>query len=93
MTTLGWSALGSLAAKLLEQSASLSEMLTYMHVAVGVSGAVAALLAISEFKRQVEARDRHRILDTSAEQCRALASQARFAESRDRLLGLAERLG
>ena len=89
MSMLGWSAFGSLVAKVVEQSASLAEVLTYTHLAIAVCGAVAGLLAISELKRRAEVRKHG---DKGAYDCQVLATQLRFADSRDRLLRVVERL-
>jgi prophage DNA circulation protein len=93
MTTVGWSALGGLVTKVLAESSSLTETLCYSNVAIAVCGAVAALRIMSELRQieeACEASDKN--ADNLVENCRTLAEQVRFADSRARLLGLSERL-
>jgi hypothetical protein len=93
MTTVGWSALGGLVTKVLAESSSLTETLCYTNVAIAVCGAVAALLVIADSRHKKEAYEgRDKNADNLVENCRTLAEQARFADSRARLLGLSERL-
>ena len=87
----GWSVVGGLITNLLAQS-SLTEALDYTNMAIAVCGAVAGLLAISDLKRGEGGQESMKSLDVSAEKCQSLAEKARFAESRARLLRLAERL-
>jgi hypothetical protein len=88
MTTLGWSAFGSLITKILAQSNSLSEALCYTNVAIAVCAVVAALLAI---KGLMQHQKRRAETEETPQNFRVLAAQARFVDTRTRFLGLAER--
>jgi hypothetical protein len=88
MTTLGWSALGSLITKVIAQSATLPETLSYTTAAIAVCGIFAAVLAAPRLKDSEEA---HHKTDDDVEMLKQLAAQARFADTRVRLLGLADR--
>lgn len=92
MTTLGWSAFGSLTTKVLAQSGSFSEALSYTNVAIAVSAAVAALLVFAGLTQPGKCGDgKDQTQPSSPGDFRALATQARFADTRARLLDLAER--
>ena len=95
MTTLGWSALGSVILKVSSQAETLLEAFSFANVAITVCAVVTAivLLASSEYRERARttayARRPH---DDTADNLRALAGQLRCAESRARLLMLAERV-
>jgi hypothetical protein len=95
MTTLGWSALSSLILEVSSQSDTLFEALSFTNVAMAVCAVVTALILLADPRHReeaqgaVNARCRN---DDAAENLRALAGQLRCAESRARLLSLAERI-
>ena len=95
MTTLGWSAFGSLILQTSAQANTLLEALSYTNVAIAVCAVVAGLVLLNGPGHRGETRDTEHAKtrgDDAAEDLRALARQLRCAESRARLLSLAERL-
>jgi hypothetical protein len=95
MTMLGWSAFGSLILELSSQSNTLHEALSYTNMGIALCGAVAALIVLagsSANRTEGSGAARTESLNDAAENFRALATQVRCAESRARLLALAERL-
>jgi len=94
MTTLGWSAFGSLILEVSSQSNTAYEALSNTNMAIAVCGAVAALIVLAGPGNRPEAHGAARTegLNDAVENFRALATQVRCAESRARLLALAERL-
>jgi hypothetical protein len=92
MTTVGWSALGSLIMEVLSESNTLYEGLAYTNVAIAVCCVIAALIVITRSDCGGEARpDRKVASDEAAKDIQALVEQVRCAESRARLLALAQR--
>ena len=51
MSTLGWTALGTLTTKVFAQAGTLTELFAYTTAAVAVCGGVAALMLLAEFDR------------------------------------------
>jgi len=90
MTMLGWSALGSLITKVITQSSSFSETLSYTSLALAVCAATSALLTLAASADRKEPFRAKALDEEERERLRVLATQARFADSRVRLLSLTE---
>ena len=88
MTTVGWSALGSLILKVSSQSATLLEALSFTNVAIAVCTVVTVIVLLAGPGRREEARApayARGTNDDTAENLRALEGQLRTAENLARL--------
>jgi hypothetical protein len=91
MTAIGWISLGTLCTKVLAVSNTFPEMLDYTTMAISVCASAAAVIAISNrvsWKAEEYEQDRRK----EVARLKLMADQTPFAESRRRLIALAERL-
>jgi len=92
MTTLGWSAFGSLIMEVASQSDTLYEALAFTNMAIAVCAVIAALIAVlGSAHGEDTGLSCNESPNEEGEDIRALAEEVRCAESRARLLSLAER--
>jgi hypothetical protein len=92
MTTLGWSAFGSLTLHTSSQSGTMLEALCYVNLAIAVCTVVAALIVLTGPAAEGAVRPEADIDDDDVQSLRTLAGQLRCSESRARVLALVERL-
>jgi hypothetical protein len=91
LAALGWIAVGTLCTKVLAEASTLPEALDYTIVAIGVCASCAALIAVSNRALQA-ARGSDQALQDQVAALKSMADQTPFAESRLRLLALANRM-
>ncbi len=90
MGTIGWAGLSALSTKIIAQSASLQEVLSYTRISIGVCASLAALVVLA--RAQLDRPLPISVSEDQAAMIRSLADQMAFAESRARLLALAKRV-
>jgi hypothetical protein len=91
MAAIGWTAFGTLCTKVLVESSTLSEVLNYTTVAIGVCASCSALIAVSSRVAQA-ILGLDPILQQQVATLKLMADQTPFAESRARLLSVAQRI-
>jgi hypothetical protein len=91
MASLGWIACGTLCEKVLAEANTFPEMLNYAIVAIAVCACCAALIALSNRASQPAVRNGEGLWPEVAA-FKLMAAQTPFAESRLRLLAMAERM-
>jgi hypothetical protein len=91
MALLGWKAFGTLCGKVLAEASSLPETLNYTTMAIAVCASCAALVALSNRTRPA-VRDVAVNVQPEVVALKLMAAQTSFAESRLRLLAVAEQL-
>lgn len=87
---LAWSATGALSTNVIAHSSSFVEMLNYSVAAVAICASCAALLSLC--RSDAAGEQQPDVLEPEAEALMMLGREARFAESRARLLAAADRL-
>ena len=90
--TIGRIAFGTLCTKVLAVANTLPEMLSYSALAIAVCASCTALITLSNRASQPAVRSRAAGLQPEATALKLMADQTPFAESRLRLLALAERM-
>lgn len=91
MTAIGWTSFGTLCTKVLAVSNTFPAMLDYTTIAISVCASAAAVIAVSNrVSRKVQEYEQDRRKEVA--RLKLMADQTPFAESRRRLIALAERL-
>jgi hypothetical protein len=92
MASLGWIACGTLCENVLAEANTFPEMLNYATVAIAVCACCAALIALASRAYQPAVRNGTADLWPEVTALKLMAAETPFAESRLRLLALAERV-
>jgi hypothetical protein len=91
MAAIGWVAFGTLCTKVLAESSTAADVMNYTMMAIGVCSSCAALVAIAN-KSHESVVPVDPVLQSDIEAVKSLAAEARFSESRNRLLALARHM-
>jgi hypothetical protein len=91
MAAIGWIAFGTLCTKVVAESGTLSDVMNYTTMAIGVYASCAALIAVSNRISRIKSGTDDVLLSEVAA-VKSMAEKTRFSESRIRLLALAKRM-